>query len=305
MKKIIFLVAFLTLGLIACKQDNKRNVNVTQDDKTGILHNQILDTVFNDLWKAKLDVFKRKQLGEAEVVTEEELLNQKIDLAYDALERGLKNVAPEISDADIAKNMSKDRFNTIAKQNKMPLMRSSLPDSAIQKLLTPFQKQYYKKLMDIVHSKNMTLDKLLVQVSELEKEIINNAPTSDEAEKLLSVTSVARYSAQYWAKKMLEWRMLDSKIVDIIKQPVDTINKIAVKSPPKTGLTDRMPPGYYPYPGYPEYYLYASPDNSNEIMVLKCPDGLVFDTSTCTCNFRNLVKKISNVDDDNSTISSK
>jgi hypothetical protein len=58
--RLCALFLFALLG--SCKQDNQANSlvvqdDVVQDDRVGILHNQLLDTVYNDLWKEKVAAF--------------------------------------------------------------------------------------------------------------------------------------------------------------------------------------------------------------------------------------------------------
>jgi hypothetical protein len=280
MKKSIFILALFMLTLLSCKQENKVDSVVKQDDRIGILHNQILDTIINDLWKEKINAFISEK--SEKLITKshdkESLLNKRINLAYSSLQRGIRNSLPDINvtDADILSYMPKDKFISIIKQGKTPVTRSSdNPSNTDMQNLTPWQQKYYKKLIQSFNTKNVSLEQILLQVSELEKEVVENSPTPEEAEQFLLFTSIARHSAQYWAENFKKWILLNSEVIDII----DNVKQVATKGPPETGIltnNNAFPPGYYPYPGYPEYYIYVPEDQPYIAFVLKCPAGFSY-----------------------------
>jgi hypothetical protein len=290
MKKSIFLMFFI-LTLFSCKQENKINVSVIQDDRIGILHNQILDTVSKDLWKEKINAFtsdKSEKLvtsGNREV-----LLNNRIDLAYNSLKRGFNNLLPDVNtNVYIDANMSKDKFTSIVKQGKTLLTRSinNSPNTDTQNL-TPFQQEYYAKLMQSINSKNVSLETVLLQISDIEKVVVQNSPTPEEAEQFLLYTSIARYSAQYWTENINKWIALNSEIIGVL----DNLKRVETKGPPETGILtfdNAFPPGYYPYPGYPEYYIYVPEDEPGIAVVLACPAGLYYDPLRCICNWPDVI----------------
>jgi hypothetical protein len=208
-KLICALFLFALLSSYKCNGQTNSIVvqdEVVQDDRIGILHNQLLDTVYNDLWKDKIAALTSggavKQARQMTAEEKESLQNRRADIAYNAMQRGIKNLLPDIEDTEIAKWLLKKGVGAVA-------------DDELQHL-TPFQQEYYEKLMQLFKRKDASLEQVLVQIAELETEIVKNSPTTEEARQLLQVTSVSRYSAQYWAKNINKWMMLNSEVISDI-----------------------------------------------------------------------------------------
>jgi hypothetical protein len=288
MKKSIFALVLFMLALLSCNQGRKVNSVVKQDDRIGILHNQILDTIINDLWKEKINTFisEKSEKIMAKSYDKDFLLNKRIDLSHSALQRGIKNSLPDsITDADILSYIPKDKFASIAKQGKKPTTRSSsTPLSADMQNLTPWQQKYYKKLLQILSSKNLSLEQVLLQISEQEQEAVENSPTPEEAEQLLLFTSVARHSAQYWAENFKKWILLNSEVINVT---VDNVKQVATKGVPETGIlpNSAFPSGYYAYPEHPEYFIYVPEGQQYVAVVAQCPAGLYFNPLICACDW--------------------
>jgi hypothetical protein len=311
---VLICALFLFALLSSCKQDNQTNSlvvqgEVVQDDKIGILHNQLLDTIYNDLWKEKVAAYMSgdavKQAKRMTAGEKESLQNRQVDLAYNSLRRGMKNLLPDVTDAEIDAYMSKGKFDAGVSQKKLSLA-SPDDNSSNNELqhLTPFQQKYYEELMQRINSKGASLEQVLVQIAELEVEIVKNSPTRAEAEQLLQVTSVARYSTQYWAENINKWIMLNSEVVGVLEelpaaQPGQKTAIIRQSAPPQEGLMPPgsfplFPPGTYPYPDpdYPDWYVYV-PDNGPGApytpYAQHCPIGMLYDPLLCICNFPDVV----------------
>jgi hypothetical protein len=250
MKKILVLTLF-GLALFSCKRDNKLDAVVARCNRAGILYNQLLDTVFNDVWKS-VDTSEK-------TITDDDYAS----ISYNSFMRSMKNLFPEEDTAAF----SKDRFKSFIGQVK--------PVSIDTLNLTEFQKKYYDRLIQSLDNV-VSLNLFLFHVLELEREIVKNAPTPEEAEIILTATSIARHSAQYWPENIYKWGALASKI-----RLKDVIPSSHIPKNADAFYTDKkLPKGYYPYPDYkyPDYFIHidVKPDSSRLISVMKCPDGAYF-----------------------------
>jgi hypothetical protein len=266
---VLICALFLFALLSSCKCNGQANSPVVQDDRIGILHNQLLDTVYNDLMKEQMAAFASGDA--AKRMTAEE----QADLAYNSLRRGIKNLLPDVTDAEIDAYMSKEKFDAGIRQkmNSWTSLNDKSSNNELQHL-TPFQQKYYEELMQRIKSKGASPEQVLEQIAEMEAEIVKNSPTTEEAEQLLQITSTARYSIQYWVKNINKWSALKAR---------------TPQSAPKAKIIDRMPPGTYPYPdpNHPEYYIIVPDDESSAPFVQRCPDGQVFNPKTCACTDAN------------------
>jgi hypothetical protein len=288
-KITILSLALLLAVFMGCNQDNSSSSQVAVDDQVGIMHNQLLDTVLNDLWKAKVQLYKER--GTAAFKSSSTVLRSQkeyvIDVVHASIARASKNMNPEITDETIAVYASKKQ---LAAYMEYPAVRSgnSVVEEGIS--LTPFQQKYYEELMRIVHSKNVTLAQLLEQISSLEEKIAKEAPDSSESEPLFYTTSVARHSAQYWAENFSKWKLVfNSEICRIITgnipkdiAPQTKSNGIAT-SPSGGDLILDLPPGFYPHPGdVTKFFIVVEGGLAYEFT---CPNGLHWNAVKCACDW--------------------
>jgi hypothetical protein len=182
MKKfLLFWTVLFTVGFASCKQKSDsesleltdfERAKLAQYEKVGVLHNQILDTILYDLWKDKILVFKEENSEKYQISvkssTKESKRDRLIEVAYNAIERGVKNTLHEINDDNIKLFAPKDKF--IAKIKQPVSTRATNEDKTLS-LLTPIQKQYAQKLTSIIDSQ-YEIEELLNEIVILEKEII-------------------------------------------------------------------------------------------------------------------------------------
>jgi hypothetical protein len=305
---LLFGTALFALGFAACKQndytESTRLMDFERDklaqyEQIGILHNQVLDTVLADIWKDKILTFNESK-GDKPLTkssTKETKRDRLIDVAYNAMERGLKNSFPEMTGEIIGSVASKEKF---AADIKRPLTRDMDVNDEILNSLTPSQKQYYEKLKEII-DKQYKIEELLVRISILEEEIIKNV-SETEWDALLCATSVARNSAQYWNEKVLVWNMsINGEInKEISIEELNTLGLIEQKSPLVKGIEygpfdSNLLPGCYPMDD-PRWYIWVTYDDLCDIgphapgvkivaYICSCPPGLYFDVTICACTF--------------------
>jgi hypothetical protein len=309
MKKfLLFWTALFALGFAACKQnDYTRSTGLTdseretlvQYEQVGVIHNQVLDTILADMWQDKILAFNESK--EDKLLTKSSVKESKqdrlINVAYNAIERGLKNSLPEITDEIIEHVASKEKF---AAHIKHPLTRANggyffdNEENNVLNSLTSSQKQYYDKLKEII-DKEYVIEELLVRISILEEEIIKNV-SETEWDVLLCATSVARNSAKYWDEKLLIWNIvINSEISEYSKEisveELNALGLIETKMPLVKGIYGTfltyLSPGIHPYPHDPVAYIMVIEGEGgiNIGSIEFCPPGFFFDPETCMCGF--------------------
>lgn len=278
MKKNLFLITAIVISVVvfACvsnNNDGEKHKRKAVFEQVGVQHNQGLDAILDELMRERIRLF-------------EELANQPSTRSFsghgfpetynfDALirreaKRLTKNWYPEVDDEFLDAVMPKQNFDVRTR------MSSVDSQSEITVMLTPFQQEYHNRLLKLLDRKGQSVKRFVSDVVALENEIVEKAPTTEEAEQMLFTTSVARNSAEYWEKNMRKWAgMLNGEIVSI--QHVDgmaTRNGQSEDQP--------LPDGYYPNPADPTTYFWVS---NGEVVKLKCPEGLYFNPEFCICDW--------------------
>ena len=169
------LAGLLIVGVTACTFfENKEESGITAEKRMAI--DQVCDSIILELSRESLRTFKESN-GQSAV---NNFLPSGFSEKY-----GLEQLA--------------------CKTTKRVMRNWNLDD---MEALTPFQKDYHNRLQAIINEENMTIARLKRKVLALEKQIKKEAPSAAEAEQLLCVTSIARYSAEYWKKNAGKWTTL-------------------------------------------------------------------------------------------------
>jgi hypothetical protein len=136
--------------------------------------------------------------------------------------------------------------------------------------------------MAILGRDDLTLDILRKEMSKLERQIVREAPTTEEAEQLLYATSIAVNSAEYWFVNIRKWyTVLNSTFMG----PLDEVvaDGSTRSHPGGIVIAPNMPEGWYPHPDDPRLFIYV--DSNGVIFIMECPAGLWFNLELCSCDW--------------------
>ncbi|MDR1274398.1 MAG: carbohydrate-binding module family 14 protein [Odoribacteraceae bacterium] len=295
MKKTITISSVMT-GLllamaVACNFSRKEARNeggITLEKRVeiedvGIFHNRGLDSIFADLAAEKSRLFKEsgEQPGTRSFSPE---VHDYSSLILNSTKRVMKNWFPDVDEnvleTAIVKNVTRSATGQISIDN----------EADVQEMLTPFQQEYYDRLLTIVNTENMTVDSIKREIWALEEEIEQNAPTVAEAEQLLYATSVARHSTEYWHQNLAAWHtMLYGNIID--SGEVENMNaNLGEIEYYLWNQGQGLSPGMskcIPHPEYQNCYYLIFCDSGGilHFEYLQCPSGLRFDPITCQCDW--------------------
>ncbi|MCL2692353.1 MAG: hypothetical protein FWE81_02830, partial [Rikenellaceae bacterium] len=244
--------------------------------------NEGLDFILADLMAEKIRLFEESGGNSATRSSSGGAFPETFDfeqLVINSTGRFMRTVDPTLDDNFLDVVMSSTRSFT----------RST---AEVTEVLTPFQQEYWQRMVDIVYREDMNPVLLRKEISKLEKEIIREAPTVEEAEQLLYATSVAVHSAEYWTENLAKWNtVLNSQIVRTIDPDEDLYQEImqsvATRSGNTPGIIPQMPEGFYPVPGDPEWYIYVNEDGV--MFLLPCPPGLIWNADKCYCDWPEFV----------------
>lgn len=218
----ILFAVLLAVGIFACtsiKNEEEESIISpelkAQIEQVGIFHNQGLDAVLVDLLK------ETRQLTAESHFSKEHLANYDFNtLVYSTTRRMVKNWYPTLNDEYLEAVMSNpylQRYNCSTRS------ASDENEQDLKEVLSPFQLEYYNKLLKIVNTEGITLDRLKAEVLILEAQIEKEAPSVSEAEVLLCATSVARYSSEYWEQNIDVWAtVLFSEMEDSFDKDIET-----------------------------------------------------------------------------------
>ena len=216
MKKFLFtisLAGLLIAGIIiACtslKDETESKISPelrAQIEQVGILHNQGLDSILIDLLKEKnrlIEEDRNQPLADNYSLAGFPVNYDFNALVHNTTKRVVKNWCPTVNDASLEAVLSNQK---LLRDSKLST-RSSFGDNEpnLEEQLTPFQWDYNNRMLEIFEIEDITLCQLTEAILALEVQIEMEAPTIEDAELLLYVTSIARNSAEYWHVNIENW----------------------------------------------------------------------------------------------------
>ena len=276
------------MAVIACDFSGERSngVKITAEqrakiEQVGVLHNEGLDFIIADLMAEKVRLFEESAGDPATRSSSGTGFPAAFDFeqfAISSTEKFMKTIAPELDEDFLDAVLSSPKTRSLTRSS------AAERDAEVMEILTPFQQEYWRRMLDIVYREDMNPVLLRKELAKLEKRIVRDAPTVEQAEQLLYATSVAVNSAEYWTENLNKWNtVLNSQIVRIIDPSEDLAKELmeSVATRSGGGVLEQLPQGWYPVPGDPEWYIYV--DSEGTIYLLPCPDGLVWRQDMCTC----------------------
>ncbi len=301
------LAGLLISGIIACTSldgtDNEKS-RISPEmraeiEQVGILHNQGLDSILVDLRKERIRLFKEAAAQPvAQNASSKQLsdMNSYMSVAYNTSKRVVKDWYPEANEKEFDAVMANPKIMRYANVNASLQSASAKNEPDPLDMLTPFQKDYYNRLQGI-YTEGMTLEHFKTEVLALEKLIEQNAPTVAEAEQLLCVTSIARYSAEYWEQNAAKWFTVLSSEIKVIHENGKSIQHTSAIKAANSGGCDCS---NYPAFDVPELnydldhtVLLPNPNCPNLFygiangiaICMECPDGLHFNDFLDVCDW--------------------
>ncbi len=215
--KIIFSLSGLTLAIVtslmffSCQKEEIVSTNESFDyEQIGVEHNKGLAYIFEYL-KDK-GVGKKSNLKGATDIFE---LTKKATLSFAQTSKITKD-----SDYDKLPLTFKSFNYSTLKSAGMNELVSSI-SSEIE--LSQLQISYFNQLDQIMSNLEIGLESTIEKIKKIESDIISECAT-EEAEILLSSTSVARHSLEYWSKNYEKW-LIELGGVDVL-----TLNTSRLKS---------------------------------------------------------------------------
>lgn len=210
MRKINYLILLLVFGIFhSCNEENsvtgestKEVINAKKMEFTGIEHNQMLEEVYQFL-KSNSRVSTRAKSSSDRVVDLKEFLINKISSNTKYADKSNEMAVNYIK----AVFSSSDNFSS---SNKVLTRGSSVNDYS--NLLSEKENVYLEKLDKILTNVSLKDSNIVSRIVELEKCIeSNNKLSNRELTTLLSATSTAKYSYNYWSENIEKWKDLRSK----------------------------------------------------------------------------------------------
>lgn len=287
MKKMLLQLGsciIVAMFLVSCLNEGVEFDQITSEriEKAGRAHNEALDAVLNELWVMKAEYHADNKQFPSDItrnIGSQDIVERSYNIGLKAAE----NILPD---------MGIDRFKDDISMSQILKSTESIKRGDLKEVehLGSFIMDYYGKLTALLNAKpkyTVFVDK----VQELENEIIRKAPSQEEGELMLTLTSILRHSAEYWHKNTSKWQAaLHSQVEDIA---IPSEGKGFTRSGPNDGILEQMPPGYYPYPEDRTKFIYVSEEG--DIFLLKCPEGLVYNPTICACD---IPENVENPDDD-------
>ncbi|MCL2560737.1 MAG: carbohydrate-binding module family 14 protein [Rikenellaceae bacterium] len=292
--KLIFSSALfgLLIAVIACNfsgESSKSGVKITpeqraQIEQVGILHNKGLDFVINDLMNEKIRLFEESGSNPQTRSSSGGAFPETFDfeqVVRNSTENFMKTADMELEDDFFDKVMPITRISAFTRSS------AEERDAEIMEVLTPFQQEYYNRIMDVVYRKGMTLELLRKEFAKLDEEIIRKAPTAEEAEQLLIATSIGVNSGEYWTENLMKWNtILNSRIVRAIDPSEDLYWEIMGGAVTRSDSVSGSGPTinlYLPHPNHNGYFIMITPEGA--LFLQECPAGLIYRPELCTCDW--------------------
>lgn len=284
MKFLLFLfVPLLTIVLFfACNSNDEENTKTSENGlfypEIGQVHNQVLDSILKDLWKAKIGIDMANWQTQTRSTRQASFtLQEALNITLESIISNQRDIQSDFPNLDIRRSVLKETmYNTI-----VPTTRS---ENDFMQSLTPFQQKYYSQIINLFHEKGITVAQFQKGLLELQQIIKENAPVdSSEADVLYYGISVAYYSSQYWEQKASQWGKLASQFVAIegVGEVTTRVNQPYFDK--KTCYEGQC----LPCPDDPHSY-YILIDIGKEYLVglkYQCPDGLFWNQELCQCDW--------------------
>lgn len=207
MKKIVKLILpMLVIGLIIYSCSKENDISETQNtaidyEKIGKEHNLGLEFIFNELKNKKISINPKGN-------NFEKLLSETKKSSVSFLESS--NITNHINsensanifasyDKLINRNIQLNRKGVYTENDPIDDMKNEVE-------LTRLQVKYFDKLNEIISNLDLDLgiELTLDKIKEIEKDIILEC-NEDEQFLLLSSTSIARNSLEYWSTNLEKW----------------------------------------------------------------------------------------------------
>ena len=196
-------------------------------EQAGVLHDKMLDAILSDIWQERGRLLT--EYSDAGLIPiypiyssykphlHQSAINIEMNIeqvAYNTIQRLMKEWKLVQSEEDkMAISMLKQQIDSVNATN------------ALQEQFTPFQAEYFSRLMNIFLMDNNTtsLNRLLSKIARLELQIEQNAPTVKEALPLLYTANIVRHSVQYWSRNnRMRWvTALYSRVVGKLEFDID------------------------------------------------------------------------------------
>ena len=187
-----------------------------------------------------------------------------VEEAYNTSLQSLKRFIPEtVVDQIASTNFTKDKVMELNAHSKAGNF------TEIEMRLSDFQKKYFRKLVELFNNQNTSYKSIASGIVSLEEEIKRAGNSVEEIEAMLQITSIARYSTDYWCNNEFKWKLaINSKIIRTTNYPI-------------TRYDGGDFPKYLPFANDVTMFIMILEDGT--AYLLKCPGGLVWDQETCTC----------------------
>jgi hypothetical protein len=220
----IVLVSIISLGIMqSCDSfgdfnsvDPSTELNI-DFEKIGQEHNKGLDYIFEQL---KID-----QESQSITLKQENksitLKSSDSMLDFSIIE---KASVLFVTMSDYGKGIEKEKFSKIINLTSEKIPLKSTNTNTDHLVLTKSQQYYMNKYKEIIMSMTNDIKPVIKKLEKLDAEIILNC-TSEEVIPLLAMTSVGKYSLQYWNENLYKWvtlfnpdaKQLESNLIPRLK----------------------------------------------------------------------------------------
>jgi len=282
-KILVFLsVLILTVSLFfACNANEEIKTSEMElfYPEIGQMHNQGLDSILKDLWKAKIEIDVANLQTQTRSILQPSFTSQKaIEIIKESTVSNLKEILSDFPDEILQESV----FNKIMYDVVVP----TRAENELLYSLTPFQQKYYSRIQNLADEEGITVLQFQKQLLELQQEIKGNAPAgSNEADALYYGISVAYYSAQYWEDKAVQWVCLASRALAI-----ESENEVKTRT---SGVLLFSKKKFYEGQLVPDaddaqaYYVLIDTGDAHFYTGIRmlCPDGLLFNPNICACDW--------------------
>jgi hypothetical protein len=221
----IVLVSVVSLGFFMQSCDNFEDFNSVDPstelnidfEKIGQEHNKGLDYIFEQL---KIDQesksIRLKQENKSITLNSSDSI-----LNFSIIE---KASVLFVTMSDYGKGIEKEKISKIISLTSEKISLKSANTNTDHLVLTKSQQYYMNKYKEIIMSMTNDIKPVIKELEKLDAEMILNC-TSEEVIPLLAMTSVGKYSLQYWNENLYKWvtlfnpdaKQLESNLVPRLK----------------------------------------------------------------------------------------
>ncbi len=216
MKKISFIAILIMVVLFACNksdelENNNEKLNVSDFEYIGKLHNQGLELSLEEL--RNMD----SNLKSSKLSNKESLIELQKDISIKFVNE--QNYSDELK--TIAVSQIQDGINDY---NSFDLklkstQNNTLPDSLMSKISIDAQNQLYN-LFEIMNDYDMNRSSLKSRISIIEEKAIQTLSTEEQF-LILSTSSIAKNTLDYWSANYEEWLELNNKGLKSLKSDIN------------------------------------------------------------------------------------